>query len=143
MGCFLRMLIIGSILLLGATSAFSLLVLGSARVLGEVAFVAEDDAIVLIVLNVLSLLALVAIVLALWNGSRQRSRFKSRIELLEKQITARKSGPAYTAGVQIPPVIQSPTHIQTRRSGFCPHCGATLEEAGSYCPACGGRIPLT
>ena len=35
---------------------------------------------------------------------------------------------------------QSTYETATRKDGFCPYCGRTLEEDFSFCPACGRRL---
>ena len=90
MGCLRRLLVIGIVGLQTLTFALTLVVLGSAGVLGEAALISADDLVVLFILNVGSLVATLVLTVIMWTGRRSGSRSRRR--------------QAREAGVSWPPV---------------------------------------
>lgn len=82
MGCLRRLLVVGIFFLQVLTFALTLVVLGSAGVLGEAAFISADDALLLFVLSAASLVGTLALAVVLWSGNRARRRQARELAML-------------------------------------------------------------
>ncbi len=81
-GCLRRLLVVGIFFLQVLTFALTLVVLGSAGVLGEAAFISADDALFLFVLSAASLVGTLALAVVLWSGNRARRRQARELAML-------------------------------------------------------------
>ena len=143
MGCLRRILVVCDVLLLTVSALLSLLVLGSAGVLGEAALIAAEDAIILIILNILSLIAIAVLILMLWQGSRTRSRLEKKITDLERppQLIAQ---PATNVNApddgSLRPSAGLSLSMTSSVPRYCRRCGASLDGTLNFCSECGERV---
>lgn len=143
MGCFRRILAVCVVFFLTVTALLSLLVLGSAGVLGDAALISADDALFLVVLNALSLLSIVVLILILWQGSRHRSRLEKKIAELEQmtQIADQPScGFTLQNDMRVPSGTRSLANPSMAIAQYCRNCGTSLDSALSFCPGCGMKL---
>ena len=89
MGCLGRGALVGVILLQCVAFILTMLVLGSAGVLGEAALIAADDAVLLVVLSALGLLGTLVLSMTCWRGARSRRR-------LERELLMARDRPGMT-----------------------------------------------
>lgn len=79
MGCLSRILVLGALGVQLIASAFALLVLGSAGVLGEAAIISANDAVALLVLIGLNLLATIILAIKVWLSGREKKRMAQQL----------------------------------------------------------------
>jgi hypothetical protein len=90
MGYLSRLIAVVALLVQAAVGIIGLVVIGSADVVGEVAFLSKNDALLLLFLLVGSLVTTVVLAIERWRTSRKRRR-------LEGQLTAALHQPAAPA----------------------------------------------
>lgn len=93
MGCLSRFLVIGAFATQMLASAFALLVLGSAGVLGEAAIINANDALILLVLIGLNLLATVVIAIRLWSSGKEKKRMSQELASYQASRSGSGMGP--------------------------------------------------
>lgn len=137
MGCMRRALLVAVIVLFALTFGASLLVLGSAGLLGEAALMAADDVILLFILNLTSLVGLGVLTLMLWQNHRVRSGQERRIEELQAALQAKELESARPMPAPDPVVTSDPSVVRPR---FCGACGEPVTSTGTYCTSCGQSL---
>lgn len=124
MGRLRRLLIVTIVVLFLVTFGASLIVIGSAGVLGDAAIISATDGLVLLVLNATSLGALVVLSLIMWFGGRVRGRQDREMRQL---MSTGQNSPRETlaAGTVLSPTVT------------CPRCGVEVPITTTSCQNCG------
>ena len=124
MGCLRRLLVVGVVCLQLAIFALTLLVLGSAGVLGKAAIVSADDAMILFFLNAAALAGTMVLAVALWLGGRARHRQARELATLRSGVPSGAVEPG-------------------RQTVRCPRCGTDSLLSVPSCRTCGLERPPT